>query len=221
MFEKCTFYEVMQNISDLFESSTYDLTPSAKSAGNQLRLLSLVLIQSNTLLTQYPTSSVLQILSRSLNFYNLSGYFKKLINQFYQEEASHSQLVLPFQFYEPAGSELILNFEEHKSKIVHAVIGGVDDSYLFTLSSEKIILFNMATLLCLGQVELAPNNAYRFHLVFFEQVFSETNKQLKEIVGSGCLVVSDNEILVYYFEREDEVVRRITFTEQKETSKLG
>ena len=126
MFEKCTFYEIIQNIEDLFENSTYDLTQSAKSAGNQLRLLTLIFIQVNTLMNQYPNTSVMQILFSSLNFFNSSPYFNKLINQYYNDSALSSPLVLPFQFYEPVGSGLVLNFEEHKTSIVHAVIGGIE-----------------------------------------------------------------------------------------------
>ena len=218
MFEKCTFYEIMRNIEDLFESSTYDLSESAKSAGNQLRILSLVLIQCNTLLNQYPNTSVLQILQRSLNFYSTSHYFSKLIQQYYNETAN-SSLILPFQLYEPVGSELILNLEEHKTKIVHAIVGGIEDSYIFTLSSTKIIAFNAISLLSLGQINLAPND-YKFHLVFFENNFRETNKLLKEISGAGCLVVADCEIILYYFDREDEIVRRISFGDGLKTNKV-
>ncbi len=68
----------------------------------------------------------------------------------------------------------------------------------------------MISLVSLGQINLEPNN-YKFHLVFFENIFREPNKQLKEITGGGCLVVSDDEILLYYFDREDEIIQRISF----------
>ena len=69
----------------------------------------------------------------------------------------------------------------------------------------------MISLFSLGQINITPNQHYKFHLVFFEKNFRETTKQLKEIIGGGCLVVSVDEILLYYFEREDEIIQRISF----------
>ncbi len=142
MFEKCSFYEIIHNIEDLFENSTYDLTQSAKSAGNQLRLLTLILIQVNTLLNQYPNTSVMQMLFSSLNFFDSSPYFNKLINQYYNDSGLSSLLVLPFQFYEPVGSGLVLNFEEHKTSIVHAVIGGIEVFHFNSIFMFKYIVSN-------------------------------------------------------------------------------
>ena len=124
------------------------------------------------------------------------------------ESYNESLLLLPYQFYQPVGGEIVLGFEEHKKAIVHCVLGGIEDSYVFTLSN-KINLFNASSLLILGEIQL-ENRSYNFHLVYFDRLFRETNKLLKDIAG-GCLVVSDHEILVYYFESEDQIINKINF----------
>lgn len=100
----------------------------------------------------------------------------------------------------PPGNDLIFQFEKHSQPITHACIGADNDSLVFTLSNKLLNLFNMTSVIDLGEVELKKSDndePIQFFLVNF--LDSATTVQLKDMLG-GFVVATNTHIQSYGFD---------------------
>lgn len=187
LFKHCDFTEIIDVLKSLTESSAYNLSEEAKEALGDLKMLSLIFLQCGLAAKDKPKSTAHQILSRSLNFYKISKYFTQLIDQFYEEALKENNLLLTCQQLDPPGGDLIFQLDKHNSPITHTCIGGDNDSFVLTLSSNRLHLINLSIVSDNGYITIDPPaneiKEFDFFLCLFETFDIEDRLSIKNIRG--------------------------------------
>ncbi len=196
LFTCCTFNEITDQLQLFTSGSSYNLID--KRALSELNLMSLIFLQVSSLISDFPTQAVSLILARALRFNNYLRFFTQLIDQYDRFSFKQSALIVPCQFLQTPGADLIFQFDKHLLPIRATVIGCDNDSFTFTLSN-KLIAFNMQNIKTSGEI-LMPNSNLPFqHLVvYFAQFDQEADTLLKNISG-GFLVSNTKELISYGF----------------------
>ena len=185
MFYCCTYDEIMNNLKQLTEKSTaYKISDETSEALIELKMMSYIFLKCSTSLIQTPSSGVSQILAHSLEFYSKSKYFRKLIDQHDRESLPNCALIVPHQQKEKHASDnvessgLLFCLDTHATPITHAAIDSWDNNrHLFTLSAEKLHLFDLELLKDCGELKLNTLGAQYTHLLVYmnEQQKQENN----------------------------------------------
>ena len=148
--------------------------------------MSLILFKCSLTLTDTPSSACSHIIENSLKFYSILKYFRTLIDQHDKESLPNCALIVPYQYNESNNvdsNHLIFKFEKHHTPITHAAIYLHENNrYLFTLSEEKLNLFDLQLLKDCGEVnlEILSKRTCKNLIVYMDQQRTEAN----EINGS-------------------------------------
>ena len=208
--------EIMDLMQKFSEGSSYSLTPEAKDAANEIKLMSLIMLQCLFNMVECPLSACSQVLSRTLIFYGHLKYLTSMVDQYDADSMRNCALITAYQIFSPPAADLIFSFEGHIKPITAAVIGGDNDSHVFSLS-DKVILFNMNTASNQGQMKLPTTNSpFLMFVVYFNQDTSDDQQTLKDING-GFIAASTKEIVSYSF--QNNLYFHKIFSEDDETIK--
>lgn len=147
LFKFLSFTEIIQDFQETtkpFVDGSFQFSASneAFKAGQELSLMSLLIMQCGLDISEHPESAIVQILSRSLKLYGYTKYFSRLIDQYYQVVSSSTtpQLLVPYQNLNVPGNGHIFEICKHTEPITHAVLGGNQNEFTFTLSCNKVHL---------------------------------------------------------------------------------
>ena len=192
------YKEITETVSNISQASSYNLSEEAKNAIKEIKLLQLALLQCSFTLTDYPISSLNQILSRLLSIYGYSKYFTKLVDEYDKYTISLNSLVIPYQYLQFPGDDLLFQLERHYYPITCTAIGGDNDSFVFTVSN-KLNVLNLQDISDVCNIQI-KNGFIKidFMIVYFQTKF-ETNDNFKNIPG-GVVLATENELMSYSFD---------------------
>ncbi len=144
-------------------------------------------------MSECPSSASGKLAERLLVFYGRFKYITAFIDQYDQEAMNTCSLIVPYQMLPTPASDVLFTFDKHVKPIWKSVIGGDNDSFLFTIS-DKLLLFNMENLVDSGEIKIEGihNAAIKNLIVYWDQEPGE-ECTLKDIDGgfitasSSCL----------------------------------
>ncbi len=161
-------------------------------------MCSLVYLQCIFSMKDHPESAGIQICSRLLIFYGELKYITSFVDQV--DKSFSSSLIVPYQFLNPPGSDVVFSLEKHFSSIITAAIGGDDDNVVFTLSNDKLVIFSMSLVQEMENFKLDKlKNEPCFLIVYSHKEIDRDIKVMKDMTG-GFIIASCDEILSYSFE---------------------
>jgi hypothetical protein len=196
LFVCCNYTEVLDQLRKFTELSSYAMSNEAKDANSALKLLSLAFLQCGISVSDYPETLGVQLVSRLLIFqrhYRLIGNF---IGECDKLAVRHCALVAPYQMYQPSGIGPLFTLEKHTKPIVQCIMGGDNDSFVFTLS-DKIHVFNMTTLATMGDYKLpklpTKTDQYKKMRIFIDELMDDEKMQINN--ANGFVVVTSKQLL--------------------------
>lgn len=179
------------------------MSVEAKQAYTELKVLGLIILECGASMNECPSSVVFQILSRSLRFYGHNlfhrQYFTKLIDQYYNESALNCSLILPYQFLDSPGQKLVFELNKHEMPITHTVMDFDKHTYLITLSN-KVSMFNINTLIDMGEIHLSLKKKYKHFFVYFHKEYENMDAAIKDVPGGFLACSEDDELVSYSFD---------------------
>lgn len=197
MFSCLPIEDIMKSWDDINATSSYSMSREAQDAYNQIKILKRIFLQCSYAIKDRPGSAGIQLLSRILIFNKHFNYFTKLINEIDSKSHQNFSLVVPYQFLPPPGNELVFSYDKCTLPIRTCVIGGDNDSFVFSLS-DKLRVFNMSTVLEMATFNFDATEFDKLLVYFHENVDSEIRllKQAKGVI----LIASQKRIFSYSLE---------------------
>jgi hypothetical protein len=166
LFMHCDMREIIDILNNLTSSSSYNISEEAAAADFELNVFNLILLQCGVAAKSHPKSALLQMLSRCLNFYGVSKYMTKLIDEYDRQVSNENTLILSYQHLDaPQGSGLIFQMDSHAMPITHTILGM--DSLIFSLSN-KLHLFNIELVKEMGETQLSENELFNDLIVYLD-----------------------------------------------------
>jgi hypothetical protein len=199
LFHCLDYREITDILGNASNNSSYNLNEEVKMNLKEFKVIQMTFLQCSFTLTDYPNSALIQILSRLLKLYGYSKYFTKLVDEYDKYSLSMNSLIVPYQYLQSPGDDLIFQLEKHNYPITCTAIGGDNDMYVFTVSN-KLNVVNLQTVsdVCNLQIKNTFVN-FNFMVVYFETSFETASQDFKNILG-GVIFANENELLSYSFE---------------------
>ena len=91
----------MSLITIVEKRSSYAISTECTEALSEIRTMMLLLMSMVIAMKNFPRSGVMQVISRSLNFYGFSKYYTKLIDEYDRESVPNCALIITSQFLDP------------------------------------------------------------------------------------------------------------------------
>ena len=195
LFTCCTYSEIFENLQRFSEASSYKISEEASLALKEIKFLNLMYLQCSISISDFPDSLALQILSRSLVFYGHLKHLTEFITQCDKNSRNHCALVMPYQSLPPTGMGPLFTLEKHSKPIYTAILGGDNDSFVFTLSN-KIHVFNMQDLNDIGKIELQKlkeSDNYKQMIINFVENPGDNVSNLNLLIGT-VVAISDHTV---------------------------
>lgn len=114
MFHCLTLNEISEYVSKSYQINSYSYKVQEESLNKlqfEIKLLALIFIQGFESMKECPSSAVSQIVSRSMKYYGFLDNFTSLIDQYYSRSYLDCSLLVPYQFLDSPGGDLILSIE--------------------------------------------------------------------------------------------------------------
>jgi len=195
------------------QGSSYNLTEDAAEAFKNLKLLQFVFLACGFKMSECPSSASAHLVKRLLIFYGRYKYLTEFIDQYDQEAMDECSLIVPYQMLPTPASDVLFTFDKHVKPIYKSVIGGDNDSYLFTIS-DKILLFNMNRVAECGEIKIEGihNAPIKQLIVYWNKEPKDNIAGIKEIDG-GFITATSNCLWSYSF--QNHVYFKINFQDVK------
>jgi len=137
LFTCSSFNEITDQLQRFTDGSSYNMLE--KRALSELKMMSLIFLQAGSLMGDFPTQTASFILTRALRFNNYFKFFTQLIDQYDRFSYKQSALIVPCQFLQTPGADLIFQLDKHSFPIRATVIGGDNDGFTFTWRISKFL----------------------------------------------------------------------------------
>ena len=204
LFNCLSFTEIIELAQRAMKIDYFTTTSASKEVGEtmvELGLLTLLFMQCGALMSDYPSSSISQVISRSLNYYNYLPRFTQFFKYYDKYSYVDCSLIVPYQFLASPGSDILFQLDKHRKPIVAAAVGGIsEDPFVFTLS-DKVFLYNMGTLSDMGEVQLKPTDSdYTMLITYFNEKINPFKTTAIKNISGGFLVANEHNLLSYSYD---------------------
>ena len=149
-----------------------------------------------------PTSAVHQLLSKSLNFYNLSKNLTKLIVEYGRKSTYNCSLFLTNQHLDNDVLQIIMQLDKHFSPITHICIGDKGNKMFIFSLSNKLHILRLKGFTVFGELAFGNDISFKHMLVYFNKnsKFEDLCNNLLLNLFGGFFLATENEIRLYAFQ---------------------
>ena len=205
MFYCLTLNEMSDYVSKSHQANSYSYGTEEESLNKsqfEIKLLALMFIQGFESMKECPSSAISQIVSRCLRYYGYMDNFTSLIDQYYSNSYLDCTLLVPYQFLESPGGDLILKIEKHSAPITAVnVTSDNSNSYTFSLS-DKLFCYCTSNVVELGQIKVAQSdsNGYNILITYIYESFEIKKVVPLKIFPGGFIIADKNTFISYSFD---------------------
>jgi hypothetical protein len=193
----CSFNEFAEIFERSGQSSSYNIPEEIKEFQKEIKLFSLINLQCGLSMVDNPSSALSQTVARVLNFYGQLSNFTKLINEYDRDSIKNCSLIVPYQFLDTPGSDLIFQFEKNNAPIRAAAMGGENDGIVITLSN-KIYAFEMSTIRDMGEFSvIETEKPFTSILPYFKDLMELKEDILLKDIKGGFIVYNETDLASY------------------------
>ena len=196
----CSTFHELRDIIDLSNSAPSYLLPSdLKLASEEIATLNFIYLKCGFSMADCPSSAISQILSMSLSYYGRFDYFTKLIDESDQESFKNCSLIVPYQFLEEPGLDLIFHSDKTNAPIRASALGTDTNNGFFIFSlSNKISGFHMNLLKDLGEfLVLDVGKPFQFLIAYFHDMTNLSESFMLKDVKGGFIIYNDTDLASY------------------------
>ena len=159
-------------------------------------------IQGFESMKECPSSAISQIVSRSMKYYGFLDNITSLIDQYYSRSYLDCSLLVPYQFLDSPGGDLILTIEKHSAPITAVnITSDNSNSYTFSLS-DKLFCYCTSNVVELGEIKIAQfgNEGYNNLITYIYESFDTKTIIPLKIFPGGFIIANTNTFISYSFD---------------------
>jgi hypothetical protein len=201
LITSCEYLEFVMSLLEFIKGSSVFVAKENEKALTDLRLIAIIIIQIGSIMTDFPNSAMLELLGTSINFYGLSKYFTKLVDEYDRESVLNCSLLLTGQHSDKEVRQVIIQFDKHLAPITHVCLGGKENkTFVFTLSS-KLHILRFHGFKVFGEVQFGNEVKFKSMLVYFNNssTYDDVTNNLLSNISGGFILATSEEIRFFTF----------------------
>ena len=204
MFHCLSLSEISEFIRKAHEASSVETlkdNDAQMKSLNEIKLMAFMFLQCSGDMNEHPNSAISQIVVRSLRYYGYLKNFTNLIDQYDRSSHLDCQLLVPYQFLDSPGGDLILQLNKHLMPITACTISSDNDnSYSFSLS-DNLVCFCTSTAVELGRIPvIKTESSYNLLITYIVNRFKRSKMIPLKSTSGGFLIADKHSFISYSFD---------------------